>query len=693
MFTDMVGYSALTQRNESLALELLQEHRQLLRDLFPQFSGREVETTGDGFLVEFGSALEAAKCAIEIQRAIASRNLTVPPERQIQLRIGIHVGDVVHRDGHVLGDGVNIAARLQPLAEPGGICISVDVARQVQNNLQATVVKVGEAELKNIRLPMEICRIVLPWEKGHTFNDTATSGGRVQVTAPGNSLKTKVILAIGALVFLNLLVAVVFLQQRPEKKAVNQTMPRPAAQTGPQQKSVAILPFVNMSADKADEYLSDGMTEELLNALTKVKGLRVPGRSSCFAFKGKNERDIFRQVGEQLQVSAVLEGSVRKAGNQLRITAQLINAADGFHLWSETYDREMTNIFAIQSDIAQRVASALQVQLGVEETAVLSKKPTANLEAYNLYLQGRQFYAKYSEEGIYSAIDYLKRAVQLDPSFAQAYTILAGAYISSTYHHTPPNEAIPLARAAGRRALVLDDTLADSHAGMALVELWDWQWDQAAAEVQRALSINRNCTDAHDIYGIYLLAIGRPEDAIREIQRALELDPISSFANGDLGLALMYARQYERALATCQHALKLDPGNTLAADHLWRIHSYRGEVDRALAVLDQEVDMTPEEKQSSTELAQIYTRAGKRDEAFQIVHRLEEKSKHTYVNLADVAVAYSVLGDLDQAFKWLDAAYEQRAPFPWDLLLAPDWDNIRGDPRYTNLLKRVGLKK
>jgi adenylate cyclase len=391
VFTDVVGYSAIAQRDDALALELLEEHREILRALFAQFNGTEIKTIGDAFMVEFPSALNAANCAVEIQRALAKRNHDVTQDRQLEVRIGIHIGDVVHREGDVYGDGVNIASRIQPLAQPGGICISVDVERQIHNAFGQRLEKIAATDLKNIQLPMDLFRVVLPWEKTK----------RVPA-APQKPRAWKMsILALSIL-----LIAVALWFWRSHSHAV------------PASKSVAVLPFVNMSADKENEYLSDGITEDLCTALTQVKGLHVPARTSSFAFKGKTE-DI-RKVGEQLNVATVLEGSVSKAGNKLRITAQLINVADGYHLWAANYDRDMTDILQIRSDISRQVVDALKVQLGVEETQRLTKPPTEASEAYQIYLLGRYEFNTYSEAGFNKAVEHFRRALDIDPHFALA---------------------------------------------------------------------------------------------------------------------------------------------------------------------------------------------------------------------------------------------------------------------------------
>ena len=434
MFTDMVGYSALAQHDDALALQLLEEHRQILRSIFPRFHGAEIKTIGDAFMVEFQSALEAAQCAIEIQRTLAKRNHDVPSERQVEIRIGIHIGDVVHRESDVYGDGVNIASRIQPLARSGGICVSMDVERQIRNALEARFEKLAPTDLKNIELPMDLFRIVLPWEKQAD-----------RVVAQREPKKRPLVLIVALLVLLAL-AGVWMLRSHPKSRSpIAPIAPAPAA------KSVAVLPFVNMSPDKENEYLSDGITEDLCTALSQIKGLHVPARTSSFVFKGKTE-DI-RQIGKQLNVASVLEGSVSKAGNKLRISAQLINVADGFHLWAANYDREMTDILDIRSDISRRVVEALRIQLGVYETERLTKKPTETTEAYDSYLLGRYELNKFTESGFNSAVQHFKRALERDPSFALANAGLSDAYSMLGYwNYLPPKEAFPEAKRAAARA-------------------------------------------------------------------------------------------------------------------------------------------------------------------------------------------------------------------------------------------------
>ncbi len=421
MFTDMVGYSALAQRNEGLALELLEEHRAFLRPAFLKHQGQEVKTIGDGFLVEFASAVAAVKCAVELQEGLARRNLGAPADRQLQVRIGIHLGDVLRRGHDIVGDGVNIAARVEPLADSGGIAITQQVFDQVYNKIPETFASIGKVELKNILRPVEVYRIIL----GPKTKEAAAGERETSTSA-----------------------------RQPSRE---------------QQRSIAVLPFVNMSSDRENEFLSDGISEDLLNALSWIEGLRVAARTSCFAFKGRNE-DI-RKIGEALGVETVLEGSLRRVGTKLRITAQLIKVADGFSLWSERFDREMQDVFAIQDDITRAIMAALKLRLASHSDQPVFKFQTTNAEAYELYLKGRFFWNQRGI-GLRKALHYFELALIEDPDYALAMSGLSDTYsLLSWYGDLPPAEAMPKAIAPAKRAVQLNPQLAEAHTSLGFCQL------------------------------------------------------------------------------------------------------------------------------------------------------------------------------------------------------------------------------
>jgi adenylate cyclase len=682
MFTDMVGYAALSQRDDKLALELLEEHRRLLREIFPRFNGTEIKTIGDGFLVEFNSALEAAQCAIEIQRTLAKRNHDVPPDRRIEIRIGIHIGDVVHRGGDVYGDGVNIASRIEPLAGAGGICVSMDVERQIRNALEARFEKLALTELKNISVTMDLFRIVLPWEQGAK---TELKNAKTRVT--GRSFPASRLAWISAIVLAAVGAGWWFAHQSGKQVASSRSVLSTRAAPATDQKSIAVLPFVNLSADKNDEYLSDGMTEELLNVLTKVKGLRVPGRSASFAFKGKNEDDIFHKVGEQLHVNAVLEGSVRKAGEKLRITAQLINVADGYHLWSETYDGDMKDILAMQSDVAQRVVQALEVQLGMDEARALTKKPTENAEAYRLYLLGRYHFNKFTRAGWSNAIHYFEQSLQVDPAYALAYCGLADTYGWAGGQIVAGKEAWPKEKELALKALALDPNLADAHLslGVALFSAMDLHGSEI--ELKRAIQLNPNLALAYDQYGWTFMANGRFDEAIANEKKALELDPLNLLLNTDFGFFLQWARRYDEGIAQLRKTLELDPNNALAEQTLGWCLYWKGKTVDALAEFQKAatLDDLPWYKGS---LGYAYAASGDRAKAEEILRDLDELAKKQYVSPASRASVYLGLGEKAKALDWIEKAYEDRDPLLWwnsDQL----YDSVRREPRFQAILKKT----
>ncbi|MFQ5799358.1 MAG: tetratricopeptide repeat protein, partial [Bacteroidota bacterium] len=457
-------------------------------------------------------------------------------------------------------------------------------------------------------------------------------------------------------------------------------------------KSIAVLPFADMSPAKDQEYFCDGMADELINALAKLGGLHVAARTSAFQFKGKNV-DV-RTIGEKLNVSTVLEGSVRKAGNTLRITAQLINVADGYHLWSETYERQLEDVFAVQEEISRSIVNALKVKLVGGEDAPIVKRYTDDVEAYNLYLKGRYYWNKRTEEGLKKGLEYFQQAIERDPTYALAYAGMADSYIVLVdWSFLPPHEAHPKAKAAARKALEIENTLAEAHNSLAYVNyIYDWDWLEAEAEYKRALELNPDYATAHQWYAEYLTAMERFDEAIAEIKRAKELDPLSLIINAVHGWVLYYADQYDEAIEQCLKTLEMDPNFYPAQLYILWCYWQQGKQKEAI---EQWKDVATLEGASSEQVAALgnaFTKTGMKGAWQWQLDRLKENSKRTYIPSVNFAIAYARLGENDKAFEWLEKAYEERSPTNVWLKIAPDWDSLRSDPRFAALLKKVGLE-
>jgi TolB-like protein/Flp pilus assembly protein TadD len=456
------------------------------------------------------------------------------------------------------------------------------------------------------------------------------------------------------------------------------------------EKSIAVLPFVNMSADKNDEYLSDGMTEELINVLAKVPGLRVPGRTSCFAFKGKNEEDIFHKVGDQLHVGTVLEGSVRKAGDKLRVTAQLINVSDGYHLWSKDYDGDVKDILNFQSNVAEQVVQALQVKLGIDRTRALAKKPTENPEAHRLYLLGRYHFLKNTQEGWTNAIHYYEQALQVDPNYALAYCGLADTYAFMGGLFIPGKEAWAKEKELAQKALALDPELADAHLslGIALVSTFDWRGGEK--EIKRALELNPNLALAYDAYAWVLTLTGRFDEAAPKTEKELELDPLNPLLNTSVGYYLYLARRYDEGIAQLRRTLELDANNAVAHSVLGWCLIGKGDAAGAIA---------ENEKAKSLDdlpiyhgcLGYAYAMSGDRAKADQVLTYLENVAKQQSVSPEAHIYVYLGLGEKSKALDWLEKAYEEQDVACWWIKVDQIYDSVRNEPRFQALLKKLGF--
>lgn len=633
MFTDMVGYTALTQSNESQAMGVLERHNRLLRPFFPRFHGREVKTIGDSFLVEFESALDATRCAVDIQTYLHDYNSSSKDEWKVKLRIGIHLGDVIHQRNDVFGDAVNIASRIQPLAQPEGVCVSQQVYDQVRNKLERSLIPLGPVQLKNVEGSVDVYRVEMPWEeeRGH---DMLTG------------------------------------------------------------RRVAVLPLANMSPDPNDEYFSDGLTEELISTLSKIGELRVISRTSVMQYKDKSKS--IRDIGRELGAGTILEGSVRKAGDKVRVTIQMIEGASDLHLWSESYDRELKDIFAIQSDIAQQVASALRVRLLSNEKKDIERKPTENMQAYQLYLQGIYHLNRETREDAAKALGYLQKATGLDPNFALAYASISDYYhTASHYNWLSPEDAFPKMKEFATRALELDSRLAEGHASLGAVYFhYDWNWREAEKEFARAIELKPSYDGAYSMYYYLLAVMGRYPESYEIAKRGAEASPqfgVRGWGSALAGALLRMGRASE-AVTRVEELVAQDPDYAGLHSFLGIVYFEAGRTGDAISELRKAVDLSKGEQNFKAGLASVLAIDGQKEEATSILRNLEEASKKTYVSDVSLACILHCLGRKDEAFDHIEKAFARKAIDLPDVRTDPVFSRLRSDPRWESVEARMGLR-
>jgi len=467
--------------------------------------------------------------------------------------------------------------------------------------------------------------------------------------------------------------------------AAQSGQPRLARSSSP---SIAVLPFVNMSADAENEYFCDGLAEELINALSKIEALRVVARTTAFSFKGK-ETDV-REIGRKLNVGAVVEGGVRKAGDRLRITAQLINVADGYHLWAERYDRRLEDIFDIQDEISMAIVDALKLKLLGSEKAPVLKRHTDDAEAYQLYLKGRYFWLKFNPEGWMKSRACFEEAVRKDPNFALAYSGLSDALgVSAVF--TPANEVWPKAKEAALRALKLDPSIAEAWNSKAGVRFfYEWDWAGAESDCRQSIELNPHHTLAHDLYSLFLSAQGRFDEAIREARKACELDPLSAYFNASVGFALYYSRRYDEATEQFLKGVELDSGNLWPHMGLVEIYEQRGMYPEALHHRQTLLTLAGN-NDLAVEIGREFQRSGYRGVLLKCLAESHRQSQLRYVSPLDFARIYALLGELEMALDWLEKACSERTMYVNFLKVAPTWDSLHSTRRYADLLRRIGL--
>jgi len=456
--------------------------------------------------------------------------------------------------------------------------------------------------------------------------------------------------------------------------------------------SIAVLPFADISPQKDQEYFCDGMTDDIITKLTKIQELKVISRTSVMRYK-KTDKDI-KEIGQELGVASILEGSVQKAGNDIRVNAQLINVDDGFHLWAETYDRELKNVFKIQSDLAENITSALKAKLSTEEKRGLEKKPTEDIEAYNIYLKARNFWNMRTEEGLQKSLEYFQKAIEKDPTYALAYSGIADYFnLIGYYDLLPSKDAFPKARDAANKALELDETLAEAHTSLAWIKtFFEWDWSGAQRSYKRAIELNPSYATAHHWYAALLGTIGRHNESIAEAKRAQELDPASVAISCSLGGMFLFARRYDKSIEELQKAIELDPNFYIPHWYLTYPYAMKGLHDEAIAEAHKALKLSGGSLRMKGVLSYAYAVSGKQAEAKNLIVEINKLSKQTYISPFGIALIYVALGEKDKAFELLETAYEQRDHWLYQLKVVAYLDSLRPDPRFKEMLRKMNLE-
>jgi TolB-like protein/class 3 adenylate cyclase/Tfp pilus assembly protein PilF len=675
---DIVGYSRLMGADDEGTLGALKIRRAIFDRLVQEFDGKEFGSVGDSLMAQFPSAINAVRCARNVQHAIAKENDSLPADRRMVLRIGVNLGDVIEENGALFGDGVNIAARLQAIATPGGILVSGAIYEQVKNKLSAGFTFVGARQVKNIAEPVACYEVTESVTARFTwpFWPWLRQGDRGKHRVRSAALTLiALLLALGG--------GILWRYQRTSETASVATPPSPNAVAPASDHSIAVLPFLNMSPDKDQEYFADGISEELLNVLSQVPELRVIGRTSSFQFKGKSQ-DL-RVIGQKLGAAHLLEGSVRKAGNKVRIAAQLVSADDGSHLWADTYERTLEDIFAVQDDIAGQVVKALRVTLLKDDLAAPEQQQ--NIEAYNLFLQGRYFSQRQSPEDSKRAIPYLQRSIERDPAYAPAWVELANVYMTQAdYGWIVPAKGYAAAREAVEKALALAPEFAAAHNAMGWIQSGlDYDWAAAEASHKKALALEPRNPEVLLRTGWLAAELGRTDEALTLIRKSLDLDPLRLESLNYLSILLVTLGHYAEAEAVARKQDELDPnpGNSKWAVGLPLLMA--GKLNRALA----EMEAITNERRRLVGLSLVYYSLGRQAESEAALASL--KSRFADEMAYNIAEVHAWRGEHDLAFVWLDRAYSQRAAILADIKLSPFVRRVSEDPRYGKLLRRLKL--
>jgi adenylate cyclase len=633
LFADMVGYTALMQENELLARQKRQRVKEVLDMAIQKYDGKILQQYGDGSLTIFSSAIQAVRCAIEMQQQWQQNP-------KVDIRIGIHTGDVTVEDENIYGDGVNLASRIESLAVSGSVLVSEKVFDEIRNQEAIYTQEMGYFEFKNVKYPMRVFAIT---NTGLIVPQRNDLQGKTK--SPGNRL--------------------------------------------------AVLPFVNMSADPENEYFSDGITEELLNALTKVEGLQITSRTSAFAFKGKN--DDIRDIALKLNVDKVLEGSVRKSGNRVRITAQLINASDGYHLWSENYDRDLTDIFQVQDEISTIIADKLRENLSAAaKSSSYVKAPIENIEAYTLYLKGLHYWNKVTPADARKAIECFEQAVALEPQYAQSYAMIAEAhgYLGATGQMLP-QKAFEIVHRCADKALQINPAIAEGYSAKAGAYLfYEWNWKKAYEALQKAIQLNPAVTSAYRLLGYYYIVTGQREEAVKIMEEAVKHDPLSPFVNQYLGNIYVFAERYDDAIRQADKLLEIDPTLRIAIELKAWSAGMKGDWNESLKLFEEVHRLTNHPLKGLMGVGYASAKLGLKERALDCIQKIEQRQREDPDSVVDgdlVGIWYA-LGNLDKVFYHINQCVLKRSAPVNFFLEYPVFKELKKDPRYQELRNRTEIQ-
>jgi TolB-like protein/Tfp pilus assembly protein PilF len=675
LFIDIVGYSKLLINEQS---EQIQKLKEIVRGTeqvrLAEAEGKLLRLpTGDGGALVFRTSPEApVLCALEISKALKNH-------RELHVRMGIHSGPVnevsdLNEQANIAGAGINIAQRVMDCGDAGHILLSRHVAEDLEHypRWRPFLHESAECEVKHG------VRVGLVNLYGDGIGNSQVPK-KFQVLTHRRA-KARWTAIATALLLAGVIVAAFFVVAKRSARSTS-TVP---------EKSIAVLPFENLSSDKENAYFADGIQDEILTRLSKIADLKVISHTSTQHYK--SAPDKLGEIAQQLGVANILEGSVQKAGDQVRITVQLIRALSDSHLWAETYDRKLIDTFGVESDVAQKIASSLEAKLTGSEKRSIAARPTENTEAYQLYLKGRFFWNKRTGQDLKVALDYFQKAVAADPNYAAAYAGVGDtSMLIPLFSAGTPKEYFPKAEAAARRSIELDETTAEGHAALANLVFLEMNFTESEKEFRRAIELNPNYATAHHWFGNSLLAaLGKFDEAIAEGKRSVELDPLSLINNADLGSTLMVARRYDEAIAQLQHTLALDANFYYAHWNLGETLYYKGDLAGCIRECEKARALDEEDSEPLALLAQAYIKTGRKAEGLKILDELNEKARASYVRPELFAMIYAALGDKPKAIRLLEDEYQNRDGFDLTgIKTDPRLDPLRDEPRFQELLAKV----